>query len=81
MMRDKAQLLIRKAARATILSMGAVDAGRLADAEIERSVLDVTYPMGRIALYRAIRDMLDADARDARTREFARTMCMPDADW
>ncbi len=30
------------------------------DAEIQRSVYDVTYPLGRVGLYLAIRDMLEA---------------------
>ena len=35
-------------------------AKRASDEEISRAVNDVTYPFGRIGLYQAIRELLDA---------------------
>jgi len=47
-------------ARDYIARVGIEQARRDSDTEITRSVFDVTYPFGRVALYRAIRDELDA---------------------
>ena len=50
-----------RAARAYIGRVGRDVARRDSDAEIAASVFDVTYPMGRVGMYRAIRDVLDGE--------------------
>jgi hypothetical protein len=47
-------------ARDYIARAGREQAQAVADAEIQRAVFDVTYPFGRIGLYQAVREQLEA---------------------